>query len=78
MLLAVDAAGVHFTGNSAKPCGDDADCNYAGHCASGECTCDAPFSGPACETFQLFSCVVILLLSLIPAVVRGFIFADLI
>lgn len=38
-----------------KPCTSDTDCNHAGTCADGKCTCDAPFYGNSCEKFTLYS-----------------------
>ena len=63
LLAATDAAATPAVptesrmSGGATPCTDDAECNYAGHCVASACACDAPFSGPACETFQLYSCV---------------------
>ena len=37
-------------------CTGDVDCNYAGHCQDdGTCVCDPPFTGAACDGFELFS-----------------------
>jgi hypothetical protein len=38
-----------------QPCTSDTDCNHAGTCADGKCTCDAPFYGNSCEKFTLYS-----------------------
>lgn len=56
-LLAIAAAVAAVSAESPTTCETASECSLNGECVSGECVCDAAWSGPACSILQLLPSV---------------------